>query len=164
MKKLILSLTGMGVAVTLIFASCQKEEVSRKSETETAQKSVNDNTEEETKVGGVTFVTQWNGNSCVKPAHRCLPEVVVTPKMIESFRVVNDNEEEYEEENDEISILSNGNYIACIKLLIGDDGYQKIFNPNKVKLYWRGSFNGFGYGLSAFCYDVHEKRLDIYEM
>ena len=96
MKKLILSLTGMGVAVTLIFASCQKEEVSRKSETETAKKSVNDNTEEETKVGGVTFVTQWNGNSCVKPAHRCLPEFVVTPKMIESFRVVNDNEEEYD--------------------------------------------------------------------
>ena len=82
----------------------------------------------------------------------------------EEYYVDDDNEEEYEEENDEISILSNGNYIACIKLLIGDDGYQKIFNPNKVKLYWRGSFNGFGYGLSAFCYDVHEKRLDIYEM
>lgn len=99
MKKLILSLTGMGIALALVFASCQKEEIRQKVKDSTlASNKTIDSPPEYEKVGGGMFVTHWNGNDCVKPAKECTDVVVITPLLSSIIEEVDDNQNDYDYE------------------------------------------------------------------
>lgn len=96
MKKLILSLTGMGIAIALVFASCQKEEITKQSDRQDKQiVNHNDNT---AKVGGhnMRYYYDNGGNDygCEGSSGNCYETVDVTPKLADVINDIGDNNDD----------------------------------------------------------------------